>query len=256
MSYSPFTWCGRLTLAFLGTMSVAMPAHALTPFSANESAGSVSMIGSGSVSDANAFCPALSPCGGYSASASASGASGGSVQATVTLSGVPFLGGGAQNNFYTSAVANVTYGIELLGSPGVSVPIMVIATLSAATASGYLSDQASLKLSSQVGDYYSETCYDGACYPISPQPVVLVSGRDYLVSLQASAVALADGTAFASVDPSFVIDPAYASQFTLVGVPGVPEPATWAMLIGGFGLVGAALRRRQGFTLRRSANTD
>jgi hypothetical protein len=32
----------------------------------------------------------------------------------------------------------------------------------------------------------------------------------------------------------------------LLGVPpGIPEPATWAMLIAGFGLVGAAARRRQ-----------
>jgi len=27
--------------------------------------------------------------------------------------------------------------------------------------------------------------------------------------------------------------------------PGVPEPATWAMMLGGFGLVGSAMRRRQ-----------
>ena len=26
--------------------------------------------------------------------------------------------------------------------------------------------------------------------------------------------------------------------------PGVPEPAVWAMMIGGFGLVGGAMRRR------------
>lgn len=31
---------------------------------------------------------------------------------------------------------------------------------------------------------------------------------------------------------------------TIGGPPGVPEPATWAMMLGGFGLIGAALRRR------------
>jgi hypothetical protein len=29
------------------------------------------------------------------------------------------------------------------------------------------------------------------------------------------------------------------------GVAGVPEPASWAMFIGGFGLIGAGMRRRQ-----------
>lgn len=34
-----------------------------------------------------------------------------------------------------------------------------------------------------------------------------------------------------------------------ISVAPVPEPATWALMIGGFGLAGAALRRRRGATL-------
>ncbi len=32
---------------------------------------------------------------------------------------------------------------------------------------------------------------------------------------------------------------------TLPDIPGVPEPGTWAMMLTGFGLLGAALRRRR-----------
>jgi hypothetical protein len=35
--------------------------------------------------------------------------------------------------------------------------------------------------------------------------------------------------------------------------PGVPEPATWAMMTAGFGLLGGALRRRRGVSVRASA---
>jgi hypothetical protein len=30
-----------------------------------------------------------------------------------------------------------------------------------------------------------------------------------------------------------------------VAPPSVPEPASWAMMVGGFGLLGAAIRRRR-----------
>jgi len=36
----------------------------------------------------------------------------------------------------------------------------------------------------------------------------------------------------------------------LAPTPAVPEPATWAMLIGGFAVAGAALRSRARVTLR------
>ena len=32
--------------------------------------------------------------------------------------------------------------------------------------------------------------------------------------------------------------------FGVEGAPAVPEPATWAMMIGGFGMIGGAMRRR------------
>lgn len=37
-------------------------------------------------------------------------------------------------------------------------------------------------------------------------------------------------------------------QVSVLTAPGVPEPASWALLIAGFGLTGAALRRRRALT--------
>ena len=37
----------------------------------------------------------------------------------------------------------------------------------------------------------------------------------------------------------------FAPDNGLISASGVPEPATWGMLVGGFGLLGAALRRRR-----------
>lgn len=39
--------------------------------------------------------------------------------------------------------------------------------------------------------------------------------------------------------------PTVSQSFSgLIEAPGIPEPASWAMMIGGFGLAGAAMRRR------------
>jgi hypothetical protein len=43
----------------------------------------------------------------------------------------------------------------------------------------------------------------------------------------------------------FPNNPGYSHiTFFDTGAPALPEPATWAMLIGGFGAMGVALRRR------------
>ena len=62
--------------------------------------------------------------------------------------------------------------------------------------------------------------------------------------------------ASATVDPTFTIDdPYWAARFKIVGIPtgapplpptgGVPEPASWVMMLAGFGLTGATIRRRR-----------
>jgi hypothetical protein len=37
-----------------------------------------------------------------------------------------------------------------------------------------------------------------------------------------------------------------SESFQILGTAGVPEPASWALMISGFGLAGASLRRRRG----------
>jgi hypothetical protein len=70
------------------------------------------------------------------------------------------------------------------------------------------------------------------------------------------AVVFNGATARASVDPTFTIQGDFALNYRVMGVPGgavvnppgggvVPEPATWAMMVAGFGLLGGTLRRRK-----------
>jgi hypothetical protein len=58
---------------------------------------------------------------------------------------------------------------------------------------------------------------------------------DFNASGSDDGLAIDDFSLAATLEPVVVTPP-----------PAVPEPATWAMMIGGFGLVGGALRRRRG----------
>lgn len=53
-----------------------------------------------------------------------------------------------------------------------------------------------------------------------------------------------DGFSGLSIKTAGAVDTTVFTQGS-VGVPAIPEPATWAMMISGFGLLGAAARRRR-----------
>ncbi|WP_293905584.1 PEPxxWA-CTERM sorting domain-containing protein [Phenylobacterium sp.] len=86
-----------------------------------------------------------------------------------------------------------------------------------------------------------------------PAPYVLFnSGRFFGVGF-AGANALGEAIFTAGASPQrfdFVggdiraPGPSFGGHFDYSNTPGVPEPASWALLILGFGLIGAAMRRR------------
>lgn len=91
------------------------------------------------------------------------------------------------------------------------------------------------------------------------QTFLMKPSLTYFVEMNASASVQAaifkGATATAMVDPTFTILGDFALNYRVVGVPGgavvnppsgaVPEPATWAMLVSGFGVLGASLRRKR-----------
>jgi hypothetical protein len=75
---------------------------------------------------------------------------------------------------------------------------------------------------------------NGANFPSGNQ----ISGQtNGVVSYRVNAGPLLTGATFTSTGNSFELDN--------IATAAVPEPATWALMIGGFGLVGFGLRRRR-----------
>jgi hypothetical protein len=79
---------------------------------------------------------------------------------------------------------------------------------------------------------------------------VLTAGDDYVFELIFDSADYADGGTNQDAGMAYRSDMRTLGYFT-VPAPGVPEPATWAMLIVGLGCAGASLRRARG---RRQAH--
>jgi hypothetical protein len=155
------------------------------------------------------------------------------------------------------AVSLVTYRFTLSGpNTGNTVPVLLLGSGSSAGGQNFLSFQNAFN-----SDYENTGNF------VADQVLNLVPGWGYVLVLRAEA-AVATGnlynigdtmTASAAVDPTLTILGPDAQLYHFDGLPdstiggpmaAVPEPATWAMMLSGFGLVGSAMRRRRRASLR------
>jgi len=153
-----------------------------------------------------------------------------------------------------AAKTQIQYTFRLVGPAGPPVPVEVIASGFAdgsgiyGTASAYFTLDALVPIFGYVSHSYGMPRQSFAIdqiIPINPNTDVFISLLAMASAGSPSDTGPSFGIAFA--DPRFVIDPAYAAAYTLVGVPtAVPEPGTALMgLLGGVGLGAARLGRRR-----------
>jgi hypothetical protein len=187
---------------------------------------------------------------------------------TMATSGSSANNGTADASFAAAFNANqiwagtlIEYVFRLTGPADVVVPVHVTANghvdaygesfHAAATINVFSPGQPTLVDESAIVYHYgqSQSASTSATLAVD-QWVNIRSNTDVYVSLSASAGTYADalgspvgGHAF--IDPLFIVDPAFAAQYTLVGLPAaVPEPASVALLVLGGGFLAVARRRR------------
>jgi hypothetical protein len=178
----------------------------------------------------------------------------GPAQLTIGDLPTPYLSSTSALNGDTSYLisARVKYYFEVSG-PGTD-PIPLLAHIVLMTDSVASLSLASLNISSYAGISEGLSAPPGFTYHFSFDQIVpfrAVAGDINFVDMGI----FTEGVASAYADPYIFIDPAFAAAhpgYSLSFSAGVgnmlagavPEPASWIMMLAGFGLVGAVARRR------------
>lgn len=183
----------------------------------------------------------------------------GVISATLGVDPKILLGATPANNGGGDSSLDMSYEVEYFdpgAAPGTTVPAMVLVSdsitppgLSAAAAAA-----AVMTVSGVNGTVYlGYDCEAGAAAafgcgatphaPFANQAVTLVANTVYDVDL--SLMIYAHDPVQAEIDPRFSAPATAGGEFVFSpGITsGVPEPATWAAMLIGFGGVGAAMRR-------------
>lgn len=175
---------------------------------------------------------------------------------------------GLFQNDFAQAQTQLSYQFEVVGPADMIVPLSVMADLNAsgslpdnATSSSSFDAAAALMISGQDVSLDWSACANSAitsCIGDAPvnQVFDLHANTAYTVTETTLASAEEGGSATAFADPYFFLSANFSAEhpgYSVVVSPGVanapvagvPEPATWAMLILGFAGVGAGVRRRR-----------
>lgn len=153
----------------------------------------------------------------------------------------------------------IDYTIRLLGPDSGGVPVNILAS-GYADGAGYYNASSGITVlqgteivvALGVGSPRTTPIYSGGRFDFTlDETILLEPNADYRVILSANASSGSGGVAFTSfaeafVDPVFTIDPSFAGLYVLTGVPAVPEPAAWALMLAGASVLGIAMRRQRG----------
>ncbi|MCY7316972.1 MAG: PEP-CTERM sorting domain-containing protein [Rubrivivax sp.] len=156
------------------------------------------------------------------------------------------------------ASATVDYTMRLVGPSSSKVPVHVLAS-GYADGTKYYNASAGITMTQGTRVVAALGVGSPRSTPITAtgrfhftldQGLMLGPNVDYRVYLVATASSGSRGAGLASfaeafIDPVFTIAPAFASIYTLTGVPAVPEPAAWVLMLAGATMIGGFTRRQR-----------